>query len=402
MKLTAIRLARENLHNHKARSRLSTVGVVLSVFLVSLIFIVSDSLKVNIHQQLANLNEQTIVISGASDSNLLNLTTAMPQATLSNNDVNRLKYTLKQQANIDVNSNLLLQGTISFDNSNLSGITTVATSANQPATLNVSVANGDWFDDGDSDDKKWVVLGNDLANQLLGTDKAQNQVVDIKGQKFTVVGVLQRVRQPLSIMGYNIDRSAFMSLSNGQAIAANDNISQITITGASDIGEAKRLAIQSLAQNHSDSSDYTVDTGNNIASKLTELVNYLTIAACILVGVILLVSSISIANIMLVNVVERRREIGIRKAVGATTRNIMNQFLAEALIMSLRGGVVGLLLAYAVAAIALLFFNLSVTFSWLALGIGFGVPITIGIIAGVYPAYRAARQDIISALNQLT
>lgn len=402
MKLTAIRLARENLHNHKARSRLSTVGVVLSVFLVSLIFIISDSLKGNIQRQLANLNEQTIVISGASDSSLLTLTTAMPQATLSNNDVSRLKHDLQNQASAQVNSNLLMHGNISFDGGSINGITTVATSVHQPSLLGGTIADGDWFNDDNNGTKKWVVLGQDLANQLLGTNKAQSQVVDIKGEKFTVVGVLNKVNQPLSILGYNIDRSAFMSLRNGQAIADNDSISQIIISGTNDTAEVRRLASQSLAKNHSDSSDYTVDTGNNIAGKLTQLVNYLTVGACVLVGIVLLISSISIANIMLVNVVERRREIGIRKAVGATTRNIMSQFLAESLIMALRGGVIGLLLAYLVAAIALLFFNLSVTFSWLALGVGFVVPIAIGVVAGVYPAYRAARQDIISALNQLT
>lgn len=105
---------------------------------------------------------------------------------------------------------------------------------------------------------------------------------------------------------------------------------------------------------------------------------------------------------MLVNIVERKHEIGIRKAVGATTRNIMGQFIAESMIMSLRGGVVGIILAYIVAAIILLFFSINLTFSWLALGIGFVIPIVIGIIAGIYPAYKASKQDIISALNQLT
>ena len=105
---------------------------------------------------------------------------------------------------------------------------------------------------------------------------------------------------------------------------------------------------------------------------------------------------------MLVNITERRREIGIRKAVGATTRNIMGQFIAESLIMSLRGGIIGILLAYGVAAIILLFMSINLTFSWLALAVGFIVPIIVGILAGAYPAYRASRQNIIEALNQLT
>ena len=83
---------------------------------------------------------------------------------------------------------------------------------------------------------------------------------------------------------------------------------------------------------------------------------------------------------MLVNIVERKHEIGIRKAVGATTRNIMGQFIAESMIMSLRGGVVGIILAYIVAAIILLFFSINLTFSWLALGMASLFPLSLELL----------------------
>ena len=191
-------------------------------------------------------------------------------------------------------------------------------------------------------------------------------------------------------------------MDNGQKITDSDNLNQIIVTKIDDVGEIKRQIAQILSNNHVDSNDFAIDTTNDIADRLIELVDYITIIACIVAGLVLLISCISIANIMLVNVVERRREIGIRKAVGATTRNIIGQFIAESLIMSLRGGIIGLILAYAISAVILLFWSVDLSFSWLALGIGFAVPIVTGIIAGVYPAYRASRQDIIEALNQLT
>lgn len=397
MKL-AIRLARQSLRSHKLRSRLSTIGIVISVFIISLIFIISDSLKASLADQASVLNSDSIIVNGASSNRLLNLVTTLPDHTLLADDADAIQNRLSGS---HVVSNLILNGSASFDDTQLSNVTTVATSTVSPDDLHLTMLDGGWFSDNERD-KKWVILGENLANQLIGTSHPQSQIVDIKGEKFTVVGVVQRTNQPLSVLGYDVDNTAFISLENGQSLADSDNLSQLIVTNVDNVDDAKLTITKALAGNHPDDDDYAIDTASSIAERLTELVNYITIAACGVSGLILLISCISIANIMLVNITERRREIGIRKAVGATTRNIMGQFIAESLIMSLRGGIIGILLAYGVAAIILLFMSVNLTFSWLALAVGFVVPVIVGIIAGVYPAYRASRQNIIEALNQLT
>lgn len=397
MKL-AIRLARQSLRSHKLRSRLSTIGIVISVFIISLIFIISDSLKTSLADQASVLNSDSIIVNGANSNRLLNLVTTLPDSTLLTDDADAIQNRLSGS---HVVSNLILNGSASFDDTQLSNVTTVATSTVSPDDLHLTMLDGGWFSDNERD-KKWVILGENLANQLIGTSHPQSQIVDIKGEKFTVVGVVQRINQPLSVLGYDVDNTAFISLENGQSLADSDNLSQLIVTNVDNVDDAKLTITKALAGNHPDDDDYAIDTASSIAERLTELVNYITIAACGVSGLILLISCISIANIMLVNITERRREIGIRKAVGATTRNIMGQFIAESLIMSLRGGIIGILLAYGVAAIILLFMSVNLTFSWLALAVGFVVPVIVGIIAGVYPAYRASRQNIIEALNQLT
>ena len=397
MKL-AIRLARQSLRSHKLRSRLSTIGVVISVFIISLIFIISDSLKASLADQASVLNSNSIIVNGASSNRLLNLVTTLPDSTLLTDDADAIQNRLSGS---HVVSNLILNGSASFGDTQLSNVTTVATSTVSPDDLHLTMLDGGWFSDNERN-KKWVILGENLANQLIGTSHPQSQIVDIKGEKFTVVGVVQRINQPLSVLGYDVDNTAFISLENGQSLADSDNLSQLIVTNVDNVDDAKLTITKALAGNHPDDDDYAIDTASSIAERLTELVNYITIAACGVSGLILLISCISIANIMLVNITERRREIGIRKAVGATTRNIMGQFIAESLIMSLRGGIIGILLAYGVAAIILLFMSVNLTFSWLALAVGFVVPVIVGIIAGVYPAYRASRQNIIEALNQLT
>lgn len=396
----AIRLARQNLSNHRTRARLSTLGVVISVFIVSTIFIISDSIKFSLTEQANSLGKNTVVVNGSTSSNILSVSINPPRDTLIDKDLSQIKSSINSDA--DVISNLVLDGTTKFEDNQIDHTTILSTSITDPKSLNLELNDGSWFSDREFD-KKWVILGEDLANKLIGTNHPQNQIIDIKGEKYTVVGVLKKVNQPLSLLGYNVNQSAFISLKNGVSINESDTISQIILKNTDDdSNEIRRKVDQILTNNHTDSSDYSIHLSSDIASRLTKIINYVTIAACSLSAVILLISCISIANIMLVNVAERRHEIGIRKAVGATTRSIINQFMAEALIMSLRGGIIGIILAYIFSAVFLLFTSISLTFSWMAILVGFVIPVIIGIVAGVYPAYRASRQDIIAALNQLT
>lgn len=396
----AIRLARQNLSNHKTRARLSTLGVVISVFIVSTIFIISDSIKFSLTEQADSLGKDTVIINGSTSSNILSISISPPKDTLTDKDLSQIKSSINNDT--DVISNLVLDGTTRFEDNQIDHTTILSTSIINPKLLNLELNDGSWFSDKELD-KKWVILGEDLANKLIGTNRPQNQIIDIKGEKYTVVGILKRVNQPLSLLGYNVNQSAFISLENGVNINESDTISQIILKNTGDdSNEIRRKVDQILTNNHDDSSDYSIHLSSDIVNQLTRIINYITIAACSLSVVILLISCISIANIMLVNVTERRHEIGIRKAVGATTRSIINQFMAEALIMSLRGGIIGIILAYIFSAVFLLFTSINLAFSWMAILVGFIIPVAIGIIAGVYPAYRASRQDIIAALNQLT
>lgn len=398
----AIRLARQSLASHKLRSRLSTIGIVISVFLVSTILIISDSLKTSLEKQMEQLGNNTIIVNGRTSQRLINLgSTADDTLTASDNVAINNIISSHGDNNQIIISNLLLPGSLSFNEKTITDASIVATSMVDPSNLKLELLDGDWFSS-DEIDKPWVILGENLANKLIGTNHSQSEVIDIKGYKYTVIGVLEKISQPLSVLGYDINNSAFISLDNGQKINGNNNLSQIIIQNTTDINETKRQISQLLSRNHTDSSDYLVETSLDISNRLAKLIKYLTIGALVIAGLILIISIVSIANIMLVNIIERRHEIGIRKAVGATTRNIMGQFIAESLIMSLRGGLIGLTLAYLISAVLLLFLSINLSFSWLALGLGFAVPVIAGIIAGLYPAYRASRQNIIAALNQLT
>ena len=393
----ALHLAKDSLRHHRLRVRLSMIGIIISVFIISLVIIISDSIKLSFYHQLEQIDKRSIIISGARDNGLINLPFSTPRDTLRNTDIKQISKILPKSSAI--HSTLITSGGIQFGKTKVTG-QIIATSVTNPANLELHMLNGSWFED--EKDKNLVILGEGLANQLLGTNQARSQVITIKGQRFTVIGIIRQTNQALSIRGYNTDYSAYISLDDGQRLIRSDNVNQIIITKISKINQTKTRLSQILTRQHADSSDYSITSGEDISAKMNDLVRLLVVSSLGITSLILLISSISLANIMLVGVIERQREIGIRKAVGANTKDIVSQFLAEALIISLRGGLVGLLLAYIVASIYLLTHSMMISFSPLAIILGLVVPTATGLIAGVYPAYKASKQDIISALNQLT
>lgn len=385
----SFRLARANLNQHKLRTRLSILGIIISVFLVSIVLIISNSIKQSIKKQLSELPNNSIVINGASNNQFLSFLN-LPNNTLNKKDMDNLS-----QVSTIVAANLFINSTVNSKQKEYPNITTIASTIDGPSKIFTRMVSGNWYDTGA--DHRFAVLGEDIANKILGTNKAMNQVISIKGERFMVVGVLKHIHNPLSLYGYNANNSIFISLANGQAITKSDSLGQIVIKEAN-INKTK-LAI-TMGRNHTDSSEYTLLNIKDIAKELDQFLSYFTVALFSIAVVLAIISSVSIANLMLVNVIERQREIGIRKAVGATNRNIISQFLLESLIMSVRGGMIGLCLAYLVAGIALLFYGIPLSFSWSALFIGSCLPIAVGVLAGFYPAYRAAKQDIAIILNR--
>lgn len=393
--LLSIRLARDSLKHHKARSILAATGVTISVLIISLVLILTDSLHANLSEQAHSLPEGAVIVNGGSDRSSFNVT---PTDTLNNHDQELIEQSDDVRNTI---SSLILNGGIQIDGKT-ANTTIVATNTTYRNAVKLKMASGNWLDAEDSD-KNWVILGYSLANQLLGTDEVQNQVVNIKGHKYTVVGVFDRVKEPLSILGYNINQSAFISLTKGQDISKSDHLSQIVVYPEdSNDNNLRHQVGLALGKNHADGTEYTVSTTSTLASQLMRVLNIISIIAFIFAGLALFISGVSIMNVMLVSASERRREIGIRKAVGATTRNILNQFLAESLIISLNGGIAGILLAYLIALIIAIWLSIGLTFSWSAIAVGFALPVAVGVFFGAYPAYRAARGDIITALRQLT
>lgn len=394
--ILAYHLAKNNLRAHKLRSFLTVIGIIVSVFVLSLIFIIEDSVLSNINNQLRSLSKNDLIINGQDNKfNILGLMNT-PNNSLSNYDTSTISKIVKSS----VNSSLFLSGNASFDKNQLDNINIIATNSNFKDFNPVKMLSGDWFSEEETS-YNWVILGKNLASKLIGSERARNQIINLKGVKFTVIGIAES-KNLSNTAFFDINNSAFIGLKSGQNLAKTDKIGQINVRINNDNKDTKNRIYNILKNNHKDSSDYNIINAKDYLNNTTKSLKSMKLLVVLFVVTTLIISGIAIMNIMLVGVVERRHEIGIRKAVGATNNNIRNQFILESIILTTRGGLIGFALAYLVGLIVSFYLSINLCFSLNALLIGLAIPVLIGIFFGVYPAVKASRGNIVDALNQLT
>lgn len=398
--LRSYQIAKKNLKSHRARTFLTVLGVAIGVFIITLVLIISGGLRQGLLNQVSTLSDRLIVVrnnfSSATGLNAFSPLTVTPATTLNEADARAITQTDGVQASAPM---IFSAGTVRGAQNSYQGADIVATTNVFPRVFQLKFASGGFFDSNDPQSNE-VVLGRKLAVGLLGTDQAAGQIISLKNADFIVVGVLDELDQPISLSGVDIDKTAFVPLNQTALLGVGQQIGQIVSRATTNQMNKTEVNIaNALAKNHADHSEYTIQTGRKAANILSGWLLTLTTAALILASVSLVVGGIGIMNIMFVSVMERTREIGIRKAVGATRYNIFTQFLVEALIITLYGGLMGFVAAYLVGSVIDLNFSFPLIITPEIILIGFGVPILIGLIFGTWPATRSARQDPIRALK---
>ena len=239
-----------------------------------------------------------------------------------------------------------------------------------------------------------VLLGATVATKLFGSQNPLGQVISVNDQRFTVIGYYAAQGGALS---GDQDNQIFMPVTTAQRILDTNKISSIIVKAANpndvDLVQAqmKRLLFPRFGE------DFSVFTQKQTLGLLSTLLGTLTAMLAGLASISLLVGGIGIMNIMLVSVSERTREIGIRKAVGARTYDILSQFVIEAVVLSVLGGGVGILVGSG-GALALTRWVPAEVTPW-AVVLAFFFSAAVGVFFGVYPAYRASRLDPIVALR---
>jgi len=242
-----------------------------------------------------------------------------------------------------------------------------------------------------------VVLGVKVAEELFGNESPLGEVVRIGHWRFRVVGVLEPRGQSL---GFDFDDVVMVPVATAMRMFNRSSLFRILIElrSADELEAGKEAVLELLAERHR-AEDVTVITQDAVISTFSEIMNVLTLALVAIASVSLTVAGVGIMNVMLVAVAERRREIGLLKAVGASTSQVMGVFITEAAVLSSIGGLVGLAAGWLAVRV---FVGIYPSFpaappAW-AVAASMAVAIVVGIVFGVLPARRAARLDPVVAL----
>ena len=276
---------------------------------------------------------------------------------------------------------------------------TVVGSSDSLLTMsNVRVASGSF----DTSNENIVTIGAQLSVNLFGTENSLGKTLTIRGKEFRVGGVLERQHNPMNFNGFDFNTITLLNQEQLLAISPTAQVQQINVQVDS-IANLEPTVVRlnkDLLARHSGEQDFSVLVGDAIAEPTSQLFFVIAGVTATIAGISLFVGGIGIMNIMLVNVAERTREIGIRKALGATHSDIIWQFLIESLLMSLIGGIFGGFGGMALAFIISLFLTFDPVITWHAAAIAVGTAAVIGVIFGLYPALRASRKDPIESLKQ--
>lgn len=398
-----VRVAIASLKSTRIRTALTTLGIVIGVASITLVLSLGEGAKQAIAKQVNDLGQQIILIKpGRQDQrsalNSYNPFAVSPTTTLTERDLKSIEQLPETSATAPL---MFINGTVRTAKTTAVATPIIATTTDLTTVLHLKARSGQFLDP--STNRETVVLGERLAVELLGTNQARGQEVIIKGRPHTLIGVMKNVDKPINVIGVDLDRSAYISLEDGksynQGIAQIQQIVGTTEPNASVTATAEKIDML-LVKNHDNERDFTVYEGKDAAAGANNLYNTIVAITTAVAAISLVVGGIGIMNIMLVSVTERTREIGIRKALGATNSQILFQFLIEALIMTILGGIIGLGIAFSIAFIIGTLLAFQPVFSWPIVSLALGLATLVGVVFGLFPAIRASKKDPISALRQ--
>lgn len=398
---THFRLALVSLNRNRVRTALTTLGIIIGVASMTLVLSLSEGARHTVTSQVDELGGDVILVEPDKDvSNELEAYNPYTTAVTSSLTEGDLESVQAIKGIETVAPLMLLSGSlVAPDDETRAPI--VATNGDLMHALEFEIGSGQFIDE--TTNRDTVVLGQDLALELFGTNRTSSQQLKLKGRNHTVIGILKKTSRPLNLSGINLDKAAFISLEDGKSF--NQGIAQIQqlTMRVDDVATLKTTADAvhaSLLENHLGEEDFTVLAGRDIAHSADGLFNSIVTITTIVSAITLIVGGIGIMNIMLVSVAERTREIGIRKALGATDQHILWQFLIESLLMSLVAGIVGVALASLLSYIIAAELSFQPVISPFVITAGVSSAILVGIAFGLYPAVKASRKDPILALRQ--
>ncbi|HEY8346937.1 MAG TPA: ABC transporter permease [Symbiobacteriaceae bacterium] len=395
--LETLRVAWEALAANKLRSLLTMLGIIIGVGSVVAIFAISRGASKAVSSELANLGAgQIILYPGDVGPYAVN----ERKEAFTEQDLKDLERLIPgvEAALYDISTT----GTVKYGRESVAAYIQ-GHFARAAEAFNLEIDRGRWFSEVEEQaGSRVVVLGDNAARNLFGegVDPVGKEVT-IDGTTFLVIGVTKPLAGVLGSMGGSRDIAAvYVPIGYMKRLFPDREISMVYLK-AKDGEDPKFVLDQAVAlmeQKHF-GAEYSGETFDQILEVVNSVLNIITVVLSAVAGISLVVGGVGIMNIMLVSVTERTREIGVRKAIGATYQNILTQFLVEAVMLSVLGGLIGTALATIPVYLVGKLLNISLRLDWVSVSVALGFSALVGIVFGVYPASKAARLDPIEALR---
>jgi putative ABC transport system permease protein len=376
---------------NRLRSFLTGLGVVIGVMSVVLLVAVGTGARDEVTAGVEDLGSNLLIIAPGS----FEFGQAPTQSRFTLDDVDRIERRLEGRAlvsgNIASGERVRAGNTSAF--ANVLGVT-----EEFGEVVNRPVSRGEFLTTSDVlTGRRVAVLGATAADGLFEGADPIGQQITIGGLRFRVIGQVERLGATL---GVDRDAQVYVPITAAQRLFGTRRVDTIFVQApdADALGPITEEVTAELSERF-DPEEFSTLTQDEILGVAGEILGTLTLVLAAIAGISLLVGGIGVSNIMLVSVSERTREIGLRKALGARTRDITLQFLVEAVVLCGVGGVLGIGAGVGLATLAEAVTPLPAAVTWWSVALAFGVSLAVGIIFGVFPARRAGRLDPVAALR---
>ncbi len=403
--IDAISFVLQYIRSNKLRTFLSLLGVTIGIFTIVAIFIVIDSMKNGVSASLSKLGNNVVYVEkwpweGGPDSPWWKYT-RRPQPKY--DDYLALKNNGRCIATVGMR--LATRTTVEYKNNRTEGTRLFGFTPEFAKVLDIDIEKGRFFSQQEYDQgSSSVVLGHTLAYQLFPDGNAVGKTIKVAGFPILIIGVTKE--QGSSIFGMSVDENVLVSYNYIRRIVntrrSYASIALTSLAGYSKeefMDDARRVLRAQHGLRPTQEDDFSLNSLDAMQSQLDSVFGALNLAGLLIGGLSILVGGFGIANIMFVSVKERTKIIGIQKSLGAKKWFILLQFLFESTLLSLLGGLFGLVLLRIIAQIVGSATDFTLTFAFTHLFFGLVLAVIIGVISGYLPARNAANLDPVKAID---